>query len=214
VEIQDCVRRLVDRLGYQVVELPLSRDKTECCGFGGLMSFSDPELAAKVSQRRVSECGEPYVAYCAICRDFFASQGKPTWHLLDLIFGMDTPEQAARKRPGYSQLRDNRIRLQQELVEKLWGERMPGREEYAAVELVISPEIKGKMEERMILEDDLRQVIHDAERSGKKLLDQATGHFLAHAKLGIVTYWVEYSPGDGGYKVHNTYSHRMQIVGD
>ncbi|MCA9973599.1 MAG: 4Fe-4S dicluster domain-containing protein, partial [Anaerolineales bacterium] len=85
--VQASVRQIVGRLGYDVAELPRSRETTTCCGFGGLMVYANRDLAKKVVQRRIAESAADYVTYCAVCRDYFAAQGKPTRHLLDLIFG-------------------------------------------------------------------------------------------------------------------------------
>ena len=73
--VHDSVRRILGRLGYEVEELEYSREKTECCGYGGLMSFANPELVRKVIDRRIKESETDYVAYCAMCRDKFASRG-------------------------------------------------------------------------------------------------------------------------------------------
>jgi len=86
-QIHDSVRSILQKLGVEIRELPLSRDRTECCSFGGLMHFANPDLADKVARRRIAETSEDLLAYCAMCRHLFAAQGKPTWHLLDLIFG-------------------------------------------------------------------------------------------------------------------------------
>lgn len=85
--IHRSVRNILHRLGFQVEELALSREKTECCGYGGLMFFANPELAKKVGLRRTKESPSDYVAYCAMCRDYFASVNKRTWHILDMIYG-------------------------------------------------------------------------------------------------------------------------------
>jgi hypothetical protein len=37
---------------------------------------------------------------------------------------------------------------------------------------------------------------------------------LAHHRPNAVTYWVEYTPQDDAFVVHNAYSHRMQVVED
>ena len=95
VHVQQSVRNIVRTLGLEIAELPLSRDKTECCGFGGLMYFANRELADKVVERRTTETTTDLLAYCAVCCDHFQSVGKPTRHLLDLIFG-ERPS-AARK---------------------------------------------------------------------------------------------------------------------
>ena len=209
--IQDSVRNILGRLGYTVAELPMSREKTECCSYGGLMWLANPDLAAKAVQRRVSESQQDYVTYCAMCRDFFARQGKPTLHLLDLVYSADPAVQARQPGPGYSQRHENRARLKRALLKELWGELMDGNISYESIHLVISPEVQQLMEDRLILVEDLQQVIETAERSGKKLLNRKTGRFLAYGKPGAVTYWVSYSPQGDGYYVHTAYSHRMEI---
>ena len=50
------------------------------------------------------------LAYCAMCRDHFSSQGKPTWHLLDLIFGQGDLDKATQRGPDYSQRQRESVR--------------------------------------------------------------------------------------------------------
>ena len=70
------------------------------------------------------------------------------------------------------------------------------------------------MEERLILVEDLQQVIDYSERTGYRLLNRNTGHFMAHYKPASVTYWVEYSPSGDEFIIYNAYSHRMEIAED
>ncbi len=211
--IQDSVRRIIDRLGYQVEELPLSREKTECCSYGGLMWLANRPLAKAVVQRRIAESPLDYVTYCAMCRDLFAAQGKRTLHLLDLLFEADPESRAVRAGPGYSLRHENRGRLKRKLIKEVWGEEMPGSQDYDKIMLNITAVVQAQMEERLILVEDIQQVIVYAESTGRKLANPQTGHFLAYHRPGNVTYWVEYSPapkGDG-FVIHNAYSHRMLI---
>ncbi|AFM24506.1 pyridine nucleotide-disulfide oxidoreductase/dicluster-binding protein [Desulfomonile tiedjei] len=208
--IQDSVRNILRRLGYEIHELPLSRNTTECCGFGGLMYFANRELAEKTVRRRISESPLQYLAYCAMCRDQFSFEGKPAWHLLDFIFGPGDFEHAAQKGPDYSQRRENRARLKHSLLKDLWGEDVAeGRQ---PVKLQISEQVRDLMERRMILTEDIQEIIEWAERTGFKLVNSHSGHFLAHHTPTTVTYWVEYSPAEDGFVVHNAYSHRMEIM--
>jgi NADPH-dependent glutamate synthase beta subunit-like oxidoreductase len=211
--IQESVRRILDRLGYQVEELPLSREKTECCGYGGLMWLANRPLAKEVVQRRIGESPLDYVTYCAMCRDLFAAQGKRSLHLLDLLFEADQESRAVRPSPGYSQRHENRARLKRKLIKDVWGEEMPGLEDYGKIALNIPPDVQARMEERLILVEDIQAVVAYAEDTGRKLVNPQTGRFLAHHRPGNVTYWVEYSPqpeGDG-FTIHNAYSHRMLV---
>lgn len=210
--IQETVRRLLNRLGVEAVELPLSRDRTECCGYGGLMFFANRDLARAVIDRRIKETSLDFVAYCAICRDFIASRGKPTVHLLDLILGCGAGKAARRKPPGYSQRHENRVRLKRALLREVWGEDVVQSGLPESIRLEIPDALSRTLEERLILEEDIRQVIDHAERTGLKLLNPDTGHLLAHHKPASVTYWVEYSRQEETYVIHNAYSHRMEIV--
>lgn len=209
--IQESVRRIVGKLGYETEELPLSRDKTECCGFGGLMFFANRELAEKVIRRRIAETPADLLAYCAVCRDHFSSRGKPTWHLLDLIFGDAVSRNLIGRPIDYSLRREKRVRLKNLCLREVWCEDRVESEAYH-IHLSVSEKVRGLMEQRMILDEDLQQVIQWAERTGNKLVNQETGHSLAHYRPGAVTYWVEYSGEEGGFTIHNAYSHRMELL--
>ncbi len=209
--IQDSVRQILAQAGAPAVELPLNRDRTECCGYGGGMWLAHPELADQVVRRRIEANPASYITYCAMCRDFFVRQGKPTLHLLDLLYAGDMTEAARRPGPGYSQRHANRAGLKRRLLKTLWSEAMDEPTSSAGIQLLIPPEIQEILEKRLILVEDLRQVIETAEKTGGRLLNRQTGHYLASQKLGSVTYWVEYTPQQVAYQVHNAYSHRMEI---
>ncbi|MBN1537929.1 MAG: FAD-dependent oxidoreductase [Anaerolineales bacterium] len=209
--IQESARNILQRLGYAFIELPLNREKTECCSYGGLMWLANPELAEKVTRRRISESPEDYVTYCAMCRDFFVRQGKPTLHLLDLIYGANPQSLAHKPGPGYSQRHENRIHLKRKILKQIWEEDMENGITYENIRLIITPEVQNQLENRLILIEDIQQVIDYAERSGKKLLNKKTNRFLAYHKPGAVTYWVEYTPEGNSYVVYKAYSHRMEI---
>jgi len=213
-QMHESVRRLVQQLGYQVQELPLSREKTTCCSYGGVMWLANPELAQQVVERRIAASPADYVTYCAMCRDFFAARGKRTLHLLDLLFGGDREARAARRGPGYSQRHENRARLKQRLLKEVWGEVMDGQQSYEAIKLKLAEAVQQRLEDRLILVEDIQQVIEYAEKTRRKLLQPKTGHFLAHYRPTKVTYWVEYSPQGEEFVVHNAYSHRMEIIED
>ena len=122
-ELQACVRRLLVEAGVSLKEMALAQDKTECCGFGGLMQNANPELAGEVTKRLAARVPEDYVAYCAMCRDNLAAAGKRVIHLLDLYFpDPKQPDPALRPRPDWSQRQENRARLKTKLLKHLWNE--------------------------------------------------------------------------------------------
>ena len=192
----------------------MSREHTECCGYGGLMFFANPDLAKSVIQRRMEESPADYIAYCAMCRDYLASRGKRTLHLLDLVLGAPWDEAAQRRGPGYTQRHENRAHLKSRLLKELWGEGMAEKTGHELINLNISADLQEILEQRLILAEDIQQVIAYAEKTGRKLLNRQTGRFLAHHKPAGVTYWVEYSLGEGEFIIHQAYCHRMEIVED
>lgn len=205
------VRRILRTLGVTVEELPLSGDKSPCCTFGGLQYFANRPLADKTVQRRINEGSHPYLAYCAMCRDQFAQAGKPALHLLDLVFGLPGHGHGSARGPDYSDRRENRSRLKRSLLH-MYGETEMPQETGPRVRLHVSEEVRANMERRMILVEDIEEVIARAEQTGTRLVHRETGRFLARYRPAAVTYWVEYSPEDDGFRVHRAYSHRMEIL--
>ena len=208
--LQNSVRNILVKLGHQIEELPRTREKTICCGYGGLMIYANREVAHKEINRRINETHTDYVAYCAMCRDNFASHGKRTFHMLDLVFGTDNKHLADKEGPGYSQRQENRTRLKRSLLREIWGETMD--EPQNKIKLIIPDAVKRILEDRMILTDDIVQVVAHAEVTGNKLQNSENGHYIAYFKPANVTYWVEYLPQGSDFVVHNAYCHRINIT--
>jgi hypothetical protein len=209
--IQDSIRNIIIKMGGEIQELPLSREKTECCSFGGLMWLANKPVAEKMVQRRINESPLDYVTYCAMCRDFFARKGKRTLHIFDYIFGEEQSDLAAAPTVGFSQRHENRARLKEKLLRELWSETMPEQSAFESIRLVLPDDVQKMVEERLILVEDMQKVIEYAERTGKRMFNASTGHYLAYYKPTSVTYWVEYTPQDEAFLVHRAYSHRMEI---
>jgi len=87
--IHDGIRWVLDELGYKYTEPPgRTRDKTRCCGFGGMVVPANPDVAQRVMDRRVKDfTTEHIVVYCAACRRSMLQGGGKAWHILDLVFG-------------------------------------------------------------------------------------------------------------------------------
>lgn len=209
-DIQDSIRSILKKNGIQVEELDLSRNMTTCCGYGGLMSFANSEVADQVIKRRIGENTNDYLTYCAMCRDNFAAKGKRVLHILDLFYGAEQTDPAARKTPSYSQRHENRARLKAKLLQEVWGEKVFDKDN--AIRLIIPEQVSTLMEERMILVEDIQNTIKFAEKTGNKIQDKDTGRLIAHYRPVGVTYWVEYSLQDVGFYIHNVYSHRMEVI--
>jgi glutamate synthase (NADPH) small chain len=208
-EMQQAVRSLLRGIGLKVEDLDLSGAMTECCGYGGLVASADPSLARDVAERRGRESGADYVTYCSMCRDALRSAGTRCLHLLDILFrGPAAWDGAGQKGPGYSEQRENRSRLKERLILTLFGGEAETTSEHEKIVLHIAPDVLERMEERRILIEDVQRVI-DFVRGGAGFLNKQTGQRLVSFTPRLVTYWVAYSEEGDGYRIHNTYSHRM-----
>lgn len=216
-KLQASVRKIIKSLGHEIEELGNSKEKTQCCGYGGLSYYSNREQAEEHIKERTQESTRDYVAYCSMCRDLFAKQGKRTLHLLDLIYGSDLDQLAQKKAPRLWERRINRSSTKAKLL-KMWNEDYSsyestvGSTKNPTTKIIISEEIRDLMENRWILLQDIQQVIENAETNDEKFINPENGHNLARKRLGSTTYWVEYQKQDQEYFVLNAYCHRMEVV--
>lgn len=89
---------------------------------------------------------------------------------------------------------------------------MPDSGAFESIRLVLPEDVEKQVEDRLILVEDMQKVIEYAERTGKRMLNNSTKHYLAYFKPTSVTYWVEYTKNDdGSFLVHKAYSHRMEV---
>jgi hypothetical protein len=205
--LQRIVRALAEQAGFELEPLPMEGRLAECCSYGGQVALANPPYARHMVQDRIAGGPQPFIAYCSNCRDVFAKAGKPTWHILDLLFGLNPPERL----PGtFSGRRRQRLDLKRRLLEDFWNE--TPEPEAPAMELILSPALKQKLSDAYLLEADLAVVVEHCERTGRKVQDPETGSFHGHLMLGPMTYWAEYRPAHGGaFQLLNAYGHRMAI---
>lgn len=84
---------------------------------------------------------------------------------------------------------------------------------YEEIKLQKGDGVAALLEQRHILDEEVKQVIHHGETTGDKLYQAEGNRYLAKLRLGEVTFYVEYSPADGAYLVHTAYFHRSEIIG-
>lgn len=211
--LQESVRAIISRLGYRTKELDLSLDRTECCGFGGLMSNTDPVLAGRVASQRARRSDDDYVTYCAMCRDALRSAGKRTVHVLDLVFeGNGAWDGMEPGRIKYSERRENRSRLRERMSSGTGLGKEREAQPYNRITLHIPPEVLERLDERRILTQDVRRVIGHAMEEGGGFYNRKTKTWLACHRPHTVTFWVEYAvEGENSFTICNAYGHRMQI---
>ena len=204
--LRELLGKFAGSLGAEVRGL----EGEECCGYGGLQSCANPDLADATAARIAEGAGgETLLVGCAMCRDRFASVGARAAHLLDLMFpGSRGPESPP---PRLSERRENRERLRRELLRAVWGEEAES-EEAAAMELCFEAGVRERLDRRRILDEDVRRVIRHAEATGRRMRSPE-GRSLACLRPRNVTTWVEYTIEEAGVRVHNAWTHRMVVRG-
>ena len=80
-----------------------------------------------------------------------------------------------------------------------------------ALKLEISAEVNALLEERHILEEDIRRVIEHAEKTGRKLYQPGTDRFLSKLRIFEGLFYAEYSPHENAYRIHTAYVHRFKL---
>ncbi len=204
-ETRRAVRELLAKLGCRVTEPPFAGDRTPCCGYGGLVQFAHSPIADELTQFCLRTVDETRLTYCMGCRDRFSKAGARAVHLLELIFGSNTGDAGA---PGYSLRQDNRTLLKRSMLRDLWKEE---QEEEDRLILTYDEDLGELLEKRLILEDDVRGVIEEAEAQRRYIEEVKSGLRIAHKQIGNVTYWVYYEPDGEAWRVKRAYSHRMEI---
>ena len=202
---QESIRRIAQAMGCAVAETEYDRDKSPCCGYGGLTQFTNREVAKKMTDKCLERSDLPYLSYCMACRDRFAREGRESMHLLELVYGT-----SADHCPDISQKRYNRLNLKNELLQEVWNEEVEAVDLGFTIEY--TPEAVTMMDDRMILKTDVIRVLQNLKETGEAILDGETGLCVTRARLGNVTFWVKYTETETGYLVHRAYSHRMNVT--
>ncbi len=210
---RSAVRTLLAKVGQPLTPLAMSGRLTECCGFGGLMDNASPATAKKVRQARVGQSETGFLTYCAMCRDQLARTGKPVLHLLDILFA-EQARPADEPPVSLSARRANRKRLQADVLARYPGSKLPPRQPWEDLVLIVEAQVAALMDERRILEDDIRRVLHQALGRNTFFIHRDDGRRIASARLGQVTYWVEYRQTGEAYRIEGCWSHRMIVEGE
>ena len=204
--MEEAVRDLAHRAGSELEEL---EEKNRCCGHGGLIKMANPSLYEEITRNRANAGNQPYVVYCANCREVFASRGKECAHILDVALGLE-PDHPI---PSLEQKRDNSLRVKRELMKQLQDiDFEPEGHEWDDLTLVIDDALRADMETKLISESDVREAIWSIESSGEKFVDPDDGTSLGSMIKPVLTYWVQYrETAPKTFEVSAVYYHRMRF---
>ena len=207
-EMEVSIRKLAVIAGCKLNELP---EKNRCCGYGGHMRSANPALFDKITENRTAMGGNPYIVYCANCREVFLCAGKDCAHILDLVFNLPHKTDF----PKIHEKRSNAIMVKGKIMKDLTGEDFAHTiSDWDMLELVIDESLAESIDKKLISLSDIREAIWSAESSGDKFVD-SDGVCRCSLVKPVLTYWVTYKKTDSGvFNILEAYFHRMRFSGE
>lgn len=197
--MQKSVRRLLQDAGYTVENGEVD---IGCCGFGGHIYNAVPELYHTFAKRRVEGKEGILATYCANCRDVFAAKGADARHVLGLLLGL---EEAERRPPELDARRENRRALKRYFT----GEEAVMMNDRLSIQIPMA--LIHKMDQELILREQVDETIRWAEENGEKIVDEEDAMCYAHRRFGSMTLWTAYQRDGDRVDVANVYAHRVEI---
>lgn len=86
-ELHRSVRGVLQKAGIPFGEFKNSKEKTLCCGSGGMLGLTHPALAKNQALHRAKESPTPLIlTYCQSCADRLTIGGKKGVHLLEILY--------------------------------------------------------------------------------------------------------------------------------
>ncbi len=203
--MQESVRVLAKRAGVSTEELS---DPNRCCGYGGHMRLANPALYDQITEHRCDASDKPYIVYCANCREVFRQKDKACAHILDMAFDIAP----GKRTPSLQSKKENALEVKKQLMKNITGKDFtPEPHEWDDMKLVIGDVLAEALDRKLIIEDDLKEAIWLAERSGEKFISE-DGVVQCSMVKSVLTYWVQYKEiSSGTYEILNAYSHRMKF---
>lgn len=237
---QQAVRSLAKKAGITICELERNKNKTACCGYGGLVWNAQPDLANAMRDSRSQEFSLPVLSSCIMCRERFATQAQ-SWHILDILPPTNAKRQVEQGYISLSARRAGRVALKKKILREFKQDgnildlpqaNLPNiaqtSGELAKIQVKMAPEVMQILEKRFILMQDIYTALIGIESTGAKFYNNENGHFLGSWRPRNVTFWVEYSLDQsqvtdkseaqvaGQYSsfiLHDAWVHRMVVSG-
>lgn len=86
-QIHESVRFILDEIGLEYKEFERNKEKTQCCGAGGMMMSTNRNVAIKQMKHRAESTDSSHIiSYCESCVQSMITGGKKSLHILDFLF--------------------------------------------------------------------------------------------------------------------------------
>ncbi len=222
---QKAVRHLAESQGMHIIDHALQGSISPCCGFGGNVWCSQPDLAEKATEKlahTLYESTEQDTALvsCIMCHERLEKIGKKALHILDILPQMP---KAGVQVLGLSARRVARAQLVEKVLTR-YGKNalLPihtsdnDMKRQGAISdhdfLCIAPELLQELERKHILHQDVALAVRMVEEHKARFVERESGHFVGAWCPRNVTFWVRYSKDDANkYHLHDAWCHRMTV---
>ena len=86
---------------------------------------------------------------------------------------------------------------------------------YQELQLRMDAGMRASINRQLLLEEDLKQIIGEAEEHKNWLYDADTGERIVHKMSGFITIWIRYQVLEGpAYEIRRCYFHRVRLKGE
>ncbi len=213
--MQESVRSLLSSLKQDIEELEFGKEQTRCCGFGGLASHVNESLANTFADQRNKDTDTDLLVYCAICRERMQKVGKPSLHILELLFPSSSAEELkTRKNTALLSLferQEKRLNFRKSILKEIWNKEE--MENPSDIQFTLVEGLEEILSQRRVLHADIARVLQEASKKGPSFYSEETKEHLACYRPRQVTYWVRYRKESDNFIVTDAYSHRMVVPG-
>lgn len=89
-KVHDNVREILKSMGLKIEEFEKNRENSECCGSGGMVRVTNPEISKVQTLKRANDAKtDTVISYCESCCESMLIANKKTLHVLDFMFNED-----------------------------------------------------------------------------------------------------------------------------
>ncbi len=224
---QAAVRSLAQKQDIEIVDHSLQGSTTPCCGFGGNVWCSQPELASKATSNLAltvydATGQDTALVSCIMCHERLEKIGKKALHVLDIL---PFVPKAQTQTLGMSARRAARAGLVEKILNHygnsgtsalLASSINNNKERQNAMSghdfLHIEPELLRELERKHILHQDVALAVRMVEEHKERFIERESGHFVGAWRPKNVTFWVRYSQkNENTFHLHDAWCHRMQV---
>ncbi len=229
---QNAVRVLAASQHIHIADHSLQGSTTPCCGYGGNVWCSQPDLAEEATKHMVKTIKTPLeedtscqgvLVSCIMCQARLQKIGQESMHVFDIIPELSHLHTAQAPVLGLSARRAQRAYLVEKFLQTYGTNSLlpisQHHESQASNDAIhghnflhIAADVLQEMERKHILHQDVALAVRMVEEHKSRFVEKESGHFIGSWRPKNVTFWVRYSQDSAGeFHLHDAWCHRMRV---